>query len=157
VSYNLRYYPNIFLQELRGTTKNSSHIFRNPAESRTDYLPNASLKFPCWNQQVIVKDSVVWDTRSCSPEEANRRFGGKCNSAFCLISCLAYSTTMKMCPSEISVDVHRTTRRCTQEAGNPPVRNICTLNVRLIETSPLPVQLEGVAKGKVKVPLCLTN
>jgi hypothetical protein len=88
-----------------------------------------------------MNSSISWDITPCSPLKVNRRFGGTCRfhfqnrisqetsvkaggkeshlslclpAAFTLVSCLAYSSTLKMevtCFSETSVDFQRTTRR----------------------------------------------
>jgi hypothetical protein len=77
-----------------------------------------------------MKSTIFWDITPCSPLKVNRRFGGTyclhlqgrrisrarrlCLSpAYTLVSCAAYSTTLKMdaiCSSETSVDFQRTTR-----------------------------------------------
>jgi hypothetical protein len=71
--------------------------------------------------------SIFWDITPCSPLRVNRRFGGIYRlhtaelclpPAFTLVSCSAYSSTLKMeaiCFSETSVDFQRTTWRYIQE------------------------------------------
>jgi hypothetical protein len=85
-----------------------------------------------------MKSSIFWDITLCSPLKVNRRCGGtsrlhlqgpKINQArnqretclppeFTLVSCLAYSSTLKMeatYSSETSVDFRRTTWRYIPE------------------------------------------
>jgi hypothetical protein len=63
-----------------------------------------------------VKCPILCDITTCSPIRINRRFGARwlsLPSAFMLVSCFVYSSTLKMrvtCSSETSVDFHRTTR-----------------------------------------------
>jgi hypothetical protein len=52
---------------------------------------------------MVVKDSVFWDITPCSPMKVIRRFGGTWRlqallffSCFLLVSCLVYSSTLKM-------------------------------------------------------------
>jgi hypothetical protein len=88
---------------------------------------------------VIMKTSVFWDIRPCSPLKNNKRFGGICHlhfqsliisearnqleskwqaklclpPAFTLVSCSAHSSTLKVeeiCSSATSVAFQRTTR-----------------------------------------------
>jgi hypothetical protein len=72
-----------------------------------------------------MKNAVFWNTTLCTPLKVNRRFGqtyrlhfqgqGLClPPAFTLVSCSAYSSTLKMeaiCSCETSVDFQRNTRR----------------------------------------------
>jgi hypothetical protein len=71
---------------------------------------------------VVTKSSDFWDITPSSQSKINRRFGVTCRfrlhalPATCcmLISCLTYSSTLKMeviCYSETSVDFWRTTQR----------------------------------------------
>jgi hypothetical protein len=85
-----------------------------------------------------LKNSVFWDITPCSPSKINWRFGEICRlhrqsrrisqaikqreslfaTCFTLVSCLSYSSTLKMevtCSSETSVDFRRTTRRYIPE------------------------------------------
>jgi hypothetical protein len=78
---------------------------------------------------VVMKNSIFWDIMQCNPLTVNRHFGGTCcfhlqgqrisqarkqalpATCFMLVSCLAYSFTLKMevtCPSEVSVDFQQT-------------------------------------------------
>jgi hypothetical protein len=70
------------------------------------------------------KSTIFWDITACNPLSGNRRFGGTCRfhlclpSAFTLVSCSAYSSTLKMeaiWSSETSVDFQRTTQRYIPE------------------------------------------
>jgi hypothetical protein len=60
---------------------------------------------------VVMKCSLFWDITPCSPLKAMRRFGEKFRlhlPDFTLVSCLAYSSTLKLeeiCSSEASVDL----------------------------------------------------
>jgi hypothetical protein len=66
----------------------------------------------------ITKSSIFWDM-SCTSLKVNRRFGGAFTAAyFMLVSCLAYSSTLKMeapYSTEKSVGFQRTTRRYNPE------------------------------------------
>jgi hypothetical protein len=88
---------------------------------------------------VVMKSSIFWDTKPCSPLKVNRRLEGTCRlhlqsgrirqvrnqpeklclpPAFTLVSCLVYSSTLKMeatYSSKTSVDFQRTTRRYIPE------------------------------------------
>jgi hypothetical protein len=58
---------------------------------------------------VVMKCTIIWDITPCSPLKA---------PAFTLVSCLAYSSTLKMeaiCFSETSVDFQRNTQRYIPE------------------------------------------
>jgi hypothetical protein len=67
------------------------------------------------------KSTVFWDITPCSSSKVNRRFGGNQRSLlpfFTLVSCSAYSLTLKMeetYSSETSVDFQLTTRRYIPE------------------------------------------
>jgi hypothetical protein len=69
----------------------------------------------------VMKSSIFWDIMPCSPLEVNGRSGGSRRSVatyFTLVSCLAYSSTLRMeatCSCETSVDFKRTTRRYITE------------------------------------------
>jgi hypothetical protein len=65
----------------------------------------------------VMNNPIFWDITLCSPLKINRRFGGTdrraffLQPAFTLVSCSAYSSTLKMgaiCSSEISFDFQRT-------------------------------------------------
>jgi hypothetical protein len=73
---------------------------------------------------VVMKSTIFWDIKPCSPLRANRRLGETSppsswskhklskKPAFTLISCLAYFWTLKteaICSSETSVDSQQTT------------------------------------------------
>jgi hypothetical protein len=64
-----------------------------------------------------MKSSIFWDITPCSPLNVNRHFGGTyrlLTTSFTLVTCLAYSSTLKMeatCSSETSVDIRLTTWR----------------------------------------------
>jgi hypothetical protein len=65
-----------------------------------------------------MKSPILWDITPFSPLKVNRRIGGTYRSClppgFTLISCLAYSSALKMeatCSSETSVDFQRA-KRC---------------------------------------------
>jgi hypothetical protein len=71
---------------------------------------------------VVMKSPILWHTTPCIPLKVNQRFGKTCRlhlqallaTYFTLVSCLTYSSTVKMgtiCSSETSVDFQRTTRR----------------------------------------------
>jgi hypothetical protein len=72
---------------------------------------------------MVMKSSIFCDIMPCSPFKVNRRFGQICRllslpPAFTLVSCLAYSSTLKVeltFPSETSVDIQRTTWRYIPE------------------------------------------
>jgi hypothetical protein len=78
-----------------------------------------------------MNSSIFCDITPYSPLKVNRRFGGTCFHletkqgtsllpAFTLVSCLAYSSILKMdatCSSEASVEFQRTTRRYIPEDG----------------------------------------
>jgi hypothetical protein len=93
---------------------------------------------------VVTKSSLFWDITPCSPLKDNRRFGGTCllhlqgwrisqarnhvclPPAFTLVSCLAYSSTLKIeetWSSETSVDFQRTTWRYIREDGTLQVKS----------------------------------
>jgi hypothetical protein len=98
-----------------------------------------SVGFEFLRAAVVMKSSVLWDIRPCSPLKVNRYFGGTCRfhlqsrrisqerngreagskqRYFTLLSCLTYSSILKMkatCSSETSVDIQRTTRRYIPE------------------------------------------
>jgi hypothetical protein len=65
---------------------------------------------------VVMKCSIFWDIMPCSPLKVNRRFEEHVAfwfpPAFTLVSCSAYSSTLKMeaCSSETSAEFQRTTR-----------------------------------------------
>jgi hypothetical protein len=73
---------------------------------------------------VVMKSSISWDIISCSPLKVNWRFREtfrlllqefSLSSIFMLVTCLAFSSILKMkeiCSSETSVDFQRTTRQC---------------------------------------------
>jgi hypothetical protein len=64
------------------------------------------------------KTSTFWDITPCSPVKLNQRFGGRLDACFMLVSCLAYSSTLKMevtCSSGMSVDFHHNTWRYIPE------------------------------------------
>jgi hypothetical protein len=87
-----------------------------------------------------MKSSVFWDITQCSPLKVNRRFGVTCllhlqgkrqarhqhevtlfATSFMLVSCLSYSSTLKMevtCYSETSLDFQLTTLRYIPEDRN---------------------------------------
>jgi hypothetical protein len=82
-----------------------------------------------------MKSTIFWDITSCSPLNVNRQFRGTyrlhLQPAFTLVSCSAFSFTLKMeviCSSETSIDTQRTTGRYIPEGGtlhnhhceNPP-------------------------------------
>jgi hypothetical protein len=65
---------------------------------------------------VVMKNSIFRDITPCSPLKVNRRFGETC--LIHLVSCLAYSSSMKMketYPSETSVDFQQNTRHYIPE------------------------------------------
>jgi hypothetical protein len=87
---------------------------------------------------VVIKSTIFWDITPCSPLGVNRRFGGTSRlhlqhrrtsrararfcfpPAFAMVSCSAYSSTLKMeaiISSETLVDTQRTTRRYITEDG----------------------------------------
>jgi hypothetical protein len=78
-----------------------------------------------WLPKFKLKSTMFRDITPCSPLKVNRHFGGTyyyaepCLSpAFGLVSCSAYSSTLKMeaiCTSDTSVDFQRTTRHCIPE------------------------------------------
>jgi hypothetical protein len=62
-----------------------------------------------------MKSSIFWDIMLCSKQARNQREAGSKQSSasvcFALVSCMAYSSTLKMeakCSSETSVDFQRT-------------------------------------------------
>jgi hypothetical protein len=62
---------------------------------------------------MLLKSSILWDITPCSSLKINRRFRGACRLPS-LVSCLAYTSTLKMeaaCASETSAGFQRTTRR----------------------------------------------
>jgi hypothetical protein len=65
---------------------------------------------------VVMKSTVFWDIKPCSPLKVNRL-----SPAVMLVSCSAYSSTLKMemiCSSETLVDLQWTTRGYIPEVGN---------------------------------------
>jgi hypothetical protein len=95
---------------------------------------------------VVTMSSIFWDITPCSQLKVNRRFGGTyrlslqsrriCQArnqeslphVFTLVSCLAYSSTLKMeatCSSETLVDFQLTTRYYSLEART---LHICSHN-----------------------------
>jgi hypothetical protein len=68
-----------------------------------------------------MKRSAFWEIMLYGSVKINGRFGGTCfllAVCFMLVSCLAYFSALKMvtaCPSEMSVDFHRTTYRHISE------------------------------------------
>jgi hypothetical protein len=75
---------------------------------------------------VLMKSTIFWDITPCSPLKINGRFGGTYRlhlqlylpSAFTLVSCSAYFSTMKMeaaCSSQTSINFQRNTRRYIPE------------------------------------------
>jgi hypothetical protein len=79
---------------------------------------------------LVMKSSIFWDIKPCNSWKINRRFGITClhlqdrrifsPTAFTVVSCSAYSSTLKMeaiCSSETSVDFQRTTWRYIAEWG----------------------------------------
>jgi hypothetical protein len=77
--------------------------------------------------RLLMESSIFWDIMQCSPLKVNRRFGkvfrlqlqvrrissALLSTCFLLVSCLAYSSTLKMeatCSSEKWVGFQRTTR-----------------------------------------------
>jgi hypothetical protein len=68
---------------------------------------------------VTVKSSVFWDITLCSPVKVNWHFGDALLAAwFTLVSCLAYSLTLKIeaiCSSKMSVDFPWTTQHYIPE------------------------------------------
>jgi hypothetical protein len=68
-----------------------------------------------------MKGSIYWDVTPCSTSKLNRNCIGTCSSyvvllttCFKLVSCLSYSSALKMeaiYSSETSIGVHRTIRR----------------------------------------------
>jgi hypothetical protein len=91
---------------------------------------------------VVMKNTIFWDITPCSPLKVNQHFGGtyslqlqgrrislarnqrgsgwQAKPASTLVSCSAYSSTLKMeviCYSETSVDFQRTTQRYIQKIG----------------------------------------
>jgi hypothetical protein len=70
---------------------------------------------------VVMKSTIFWDIMPCSPLKVNRELP----PAFTLVSCLAYSSTLKVeaiCSSETSVRFQRTTRRYIP--GDSTLRNL---------------------------------
>jgi hypothetical protein len=66
--------------------------------------------------KLLLKSSILWDITPCRPLKVNVRQA----TCFTLVSCLAYSSTVKMeakCSSETSVDIQRTTRCYIPEDG----------------------------------------
>jgi hypothetical protein len=104
---------------------------------------------------VVMKSSIFWHITSCSSLKVNRHFGGTYYlhlqgqrisqeistnetlfvTCFMLVSCLAYSSTLKMeviCSSETSVDFQRITwRYIPEESRNSAVR-IVSLEGRVV-------------------------
>jgi hypothetical protein len=93
-----------------------------------------------------MKSSIFWDITPYSSFKVNRRFGKTCSfhlqgrriaslclpPAFALISCVAYSSILKMeaiCSSETSVYFQRTTRRYIPEDKNSS-RIVCIQSAR---------------------------
>jgi hypothetical protein len=104
----------------------------------------------------LTKNYILWDIPPCIPLKVNRRFKGTCRlhlqdwrirqarnqnetaagtplltSCFMLVSCLSFSSILKMeatCSSETSVDFQRNTRRCISE--NRTLHNYCRENLR---------------------------
>jgi hypothetical protein len=86
---------------------------------------------------VVMKSNIFWDITPCSPLQVNRHFGGTYRlhlfclpSAFTLVSCSAYSSTLKIeaiCSSETSVHFHRTIRRYVLEDSNVQERILAFL------------------------------
>jgi hypothetical protein len=101
---------------------------------------------------VVMKSTIFWDITLCSLLNVNRRFRGIYHlhfqgrrisqtrnqheallaTCFTLVSCLAYSWTLKMeviCSSETSVDIQWTTWRYIPEGSTlqayPIFHNIC--------------------------------
>jgi hypothetical protein len=89
---------------------------------------------PCLQINFLFKNTIFWDITPCRPLKVYRRFGGtyrlylqgrrisRASSgfppAFTLVSCSAYSSTLKIeaiCSSETSVDFQQTTRRYIPE------------------------------------------
>jgi hypothetical protein len=91
--------------------------------------------FPFFRVDISSKSSIFWDITPCSPLKVNRRFGRTCRchlqvgrmiqgrnkseagrllaACFMLVSCLDYSSTLKIEAiyfSEMSDEFHRTTR-----------------------------------------------
>jgi hypothetical protein len=66
---------------------------------------------------VVLNSIICWDITPCSPSKGNRRLGGTelwLQPAFTLVSCPAYSSTLKVeaiCSSETSVEYQRVTWR----------------------------------------------
>jgi hypothetical protein len=118
----------------RQTTRQST---RN---SVIEYVPHRFRKRTCLYSYsvrfevptpVVTKSTIFRKITPCSPLKVNRRFGGTYRRwqaeqsarlclppVFTLVSCLAYSSTLKMeakCSSETSVEFQRTTRRYIPE------------------------------------------
>jgi hypothetical protein len=103
------------------------------------------------NYSCRVWGSHTGDTLPCSPLKVNRRFEEifrlhfqarrKRISSFTLVSCSAYSSTLKMeatCSSETSVDFHRTTRSYIPEVRtfhNHRCENLKSYNGREVRKS----------------------
>jgi hypothetical protein len=79
-----------------------------------------------WWTSTTLRRVVLWDITSCSPLKVNQHFGrtwclhlqALLATCFKLVSCSAYSWTLKMeatCSSETSVDFQRTTHRYIPE------------------------------------------
>jgi hypothetical protein len=67
---------------------------------------------------VIIKGTILQDTRPCSPLKVNGRFGLCLIPGFTRVSRLAYSSTLKMGTiqySEGQVNYYQTTRCCAPE------------------------------------------
>jgi hypothetical protein len=85
-----------------------------------------------------MKSSISWDITQCSPLSVNRRYGVTCSAllatCFRLVSCLAYSSTLKMdatCSSKTSVDFQRTTR-CYISENKTLHKGHCSLIMSLL-------------------------
>jgi hypothetical protein len=90
---------------------------------------------------MVMKSTILWDITPCSPLKVSRHFGGtyrlhlqsrrisrgrnqhQVAPTFTLVSCSAYSSTLKMeaiCSSETSVYFQRTTRRYIPDDSTLP-------------------------------------
>jgi hypothetical protein len=120
-------------------------------ELKADFTVCADLKCnmkamcSIWNRTAVIIGSYIFcGVTPCSPLKINRRFGETCrvhlkqeNSTLplplTLVSCLAYSSTLKMeatCPSETSVDFQRATRPYIAEEGT------CSLPIKQADQHP---------------------
>jgi hypothetical protein len=122
--------------ELRppGRADHSQSLYRLRYPGFRKMLLSSIIIFACWATisfvgsevftETVIENSVFCDITPCSLLKVNRRFGGTCRlyllqsyrlaACFMLVSCSAYSSTLKMeatCSSETSVDFRRTTRR----------------------------------------------